>query len=65
METVPLDFLEENVMCVASKISGAAEALGVEAIELNSWILCFWYTVDEFGVFVADLADWMTSSSPP
>ena len=40
-ETVPLDFTEDDVMWVASKLSGAAGALGAEAMELCNWLLCF------------------------
>ena len=35
-ETVTLDFSEYNVTWVASKLSGAADALGAEAIELSN-----------------------------
>ena len=35
-DTVPLDFLDYDVSWVVSKISGAAGALGVEAIELRN-----------------------------
>ena len=40
-ETLLLDFTEDDVMWVASKISGAAGALGAEAMELRNWLLCF------------------------
>ena len=40
-ETVPLDFMEDDVMWVASKLSGAAGALGAEAMELRNWLLRF------------------------
>ena len=40
-ETVPLDFTEDDVTWVASKISGAAGALGAEAVELRNCLLCF------------------------
>ena len=33
-ETEPLEFTEDDLMWVASKLSGAAGALGAEAIEL-------------------------------
>ena len=33
-EMVPLDFTEDDVMWVASKLSGATGALGEEAIDL-------------------------------
>ena len=35
-KTVPLDFTEDDVTWVASKLSGAAGALGAEAIEIRS-----------------------------
>ena len=38
---VPLDFTEDEVTWVVSKISGAAGALGAEAIELRNWLLHF------------------------
>ena len=38
---VPLNFTEDDVMWVASKISGAAGALGAELIDLRNWLLCF------------------------
>ena len=65
LETVPLDFTEDNVMWVASKLSGAAGALGAEAMELRNWLLCFGCVSEEFRVVVASLADWMANSSPP
>ena len=44
-ETVPLDFMEDDVMWVVSNISGIAGALGEEAIEPINGILhfgCVW-----------------------
>ena len=38
-ETVPLDFLEDDVKWVAFKLSGAAGALWEEVIEMRNWIL--------------------------
>ena len=35
--TVPLDFTEDDVMWVASKLSGAAGALGAETMEMRNW----------------------------
>ena len=40
-KTVPLEFTEDDVMWVASKLSGAAGALGAEAMELHNWLLHF------------------------
>ena len=62
---VPLDFTEDDVTWVASKISGAAGALGAEAIELRNWLIRFWCALEELRVIVASLADWMADSSPP
>ena len=64
-ETVPIDFTEDDVTWVASKLSGAAGALGAEAIELRNWLLCFGCASEEFRVVVARLADWMANSSLP
>ena len=64
-KAVPLDFTEDDVTWVASKLSGAAGALGAEAIELRNWILCFGCASEELRVVVVRLADWMANSSPP
>ena len=56
-KTVPLDFTEDDVTWVASKLSGAAGALGAEAMELRNWLLCFGCASEEFRVVVASLAD--------
>ena len=63
-ETVPLDFMEDDVMWVASKLSGAAGALGAEAIELRNWLLRFGCASEELRVIVARLADWMENPPP-
>ena len=64
-ETVPLDFTEDDVTWVASKLSGAADVLGAEAIELHNWLLRFGCSSEELRVFVTRLADWMANSSSP
>ena len=61
---VPLDFMEDDVTWVASKLSGAASALGAEAIDLQNSLLRFGYASEELRVVVAWLADWMANSSP-
>ena len=64
-ETVPLDFTEDDVTWVASKLSGAGGALGVEAIKLRNWLLRFGCASEELRVVVASLAGWMANSSLP
>ena len=64
-ETVPLDFLENDVTWVASKLSGAAGALGSEAIELTNFLFRFGCMLEGFVVVFYDLSDWMYNSSPP
>ena len=64
-KTVTLDFTEDGVTWVASKISGTAGALGAEAIELRNWLLCFGCSSEELRVIVARLSNWMANSSPP
>ena len=64
-ETVPLDFTEDDVTWVASKLSGAAGALGSEAIEVRNWLLRLGCASEELRVVVTSLSDWMSNSSPP
>ena len=64
-ETVPLAFTEDDIMWVASKLSGAEGALGAEAVELQKWLLCFGCAPEELRFVVARLADWMANSFPP
>ena len=64
-EKVHLDFSEDDFTRVASKLSGSAEELGAEAIELRNWTLCFRCASEEYRVVTADLANWMANSSPP
>ena len=52
---IPLDFTEDDVTWVASKLSGSAGALGAEAMELRNWFLCFGCASEEFRVVVASL----------
>ena len=56
-ETVHLDFTEDNVMWVASKLSGTSGTLGVEAIELLNWLLCFGCASEELRVVISRLGD--------
>ena len=65
LETVPLDFTEDDVTWVTSKISGAAGALGEEVMELRNWLLRFRCASEELIVVVVRMADWMALSSPP
>ena len=62
---LPPDFTEDDVTWVASKLSGAAGALGAEAMELRNWLLRFGCASEELRVVVASLADWMANFSPP
>ena len=63
-ETVCIDFSDDNVMWVASKLSGAAGALGAEAIELVNWRLCFVCALEDLRVFILNLVDWMANPPP-
>ena len=64
-KTVPLDFTEDDITWVASKLSGAAGVLGAEAIELRNWLLHFGCASEELRVVVARLDDWMHNYPPP
>ena len=62
-ETVPLDFIHDDVMWVASKLFGAAGMLGAEAIELHNWLLHFGCSSEELRVIFARMAVWMVNPS--
>ena len=64
-KTVPLNYMEDDVTWVASKLSGVASAQGVEAMELQNWLLHFGCASDELIFVVARLFDWMANSPPP
>ena len=64
-KTVPLDFTEDSMTWVASKLSGAAGALGAEAIELHNLLLRFGCASEELRVAVARLDDWVATPPPP
>ena len=64
-KTVPLDFTEDDVTWVTSKLFGAAGVLGAEAIELRNWLLRFRCAYEELRVVVARLEDWMANPPPP
>ena len=63
-EMVPLNFTEDDVTWFASKLYGAAGALGAEAMDLRNWLLRFGCASEEFRFVVASLADWMANSPP-
>ena len=64
-ETAPLNFTEDDVTWVTSKLSVVAGALGVEAIEPRNWFLHFRCVSEELRVVVASLTDWMDNPPPP
>ena len=39
LETVPLNFSENDVMWVASKLAGDAGSLGEEEIDMINWLI--------------------------
>ena len=57
--------MEDDIMWIASKLSGAAGVLRAEAIELRNWLLRFGCASEELRFIVARLADWIANSSPP
>ena len=64
-KTLSLEFIEDDVTWVASKLSGAAGTLGAEAIELRNWLLRFGCASDDLRFVVSSLTDWMSNSCPP
>ena len=64
-KTVPLDFTEDDVTLVASKLSVDTGGLRAEAIELQNWIIFLGCVQYELRCVVADLSYWMANSPPP
>ena len=63
-ERFTLDFSEDDVMWVSSKLSVITGALVAEAINLRNWLLLFGCVSEELSVVVTDMSDWMANSSP-
>ena len=57
-ETLPLNFMEDDLTWAASKLSGAAGALGEEEIYIRNWLLHYECASEELRVVVARLAYW-------
>ena len=64
LETAPLDFLEEVITWVVSKISGALGALGAEALKLKDWLLRFECVSEELWFEVEGLEYFLEKSYP-
>ena len=58
-ETVPLEFSEDDIIWVASKLLGAAGALVVEVLKLKNCLLGFGCASQKLWVEVAGLAYWL------
>ena len=56
-KTVPLDFMEDDMTRVASKLSVAAVVPGAEAMELCNRFLCFRCASEELRVIIISLGD--------
>ena len=65
LETVHLDFSEDDAMWVVSKLAGASGALVAKAVTMRNWLLFLIYVSEEFIVVVVNLDDWVANSSPP
>ena len=65
LKTDSLDFLEDRVTWVTSKISCAIGALGAEAIDIRNCIIIFRCASEKFRVVLANLAHWMANYLPP
>ena len=63
--TVPLEFMEDSMMWVTSKVSRSIGVLQAEAIELRNWILCFRCPLKDLRVVVAILEDCIATHPHP
>ena len=59
-----LDFMEDDITWVASKLYGAVGVLVAESLELINWLLRFGCASEELRVVVVRLDYWMANSSP-
>ena len=59
---MPINFLEDGIMWVESRLSGTAGALGALALDIHNWLFRFSCALEELRVVVAELADWI---APP
>ena len=64
-QTVPLNFIEDDVMWVSSNLSGTSGTLGVETIELINWIIQFGCASEQLKVYVTKMADCTPPPPPP
>ena len=62
LETVHIEFLEDNVTWGTLKLSGAEGSMGAEAADINHCLLRFGCTSEDLHSIVADLSDWITKS---
>ena len=56
-ETVSLNFTEDDITWFASNLSGAADVLVVEVIELRNWLIRFGCVTEELRVVISILSD--------
>ena len=59
---VHVNFTEDVVTCIASKLSGKAGALGAEAVDMRNWIIRFGVCQSISGSL---LSSWLTGWLPP
>ena len=62
---VPLDFTEDDITWVVSKLSSVVGALGSEAFELRNWLIRFMCMLEEIKVIVTNMDDWISNYFPP
>ena len=62
---LPLDFTEDDVVWVTSKLFVTTGYLEVELIDLRNWLIFFGCASEELRVVVIRLDDWITNSFHP
>ena len=62
---MPLEFSEDNVTWITSKLTCPIGVLGVEVIKLRNWLLWFGCASEEFKVVAVDLDEFIVNSSLP
>ena len=63
-KTEPLDFMEDDVTWVASKLSGATGALGGEAIQMRNYLIRFGCALEYLRAVIVNMDDWIANCYP-
>ncbi len=64
LDVVPLNFSEEVVTWVVSKLTGSAGVAGSDVVQFRNWILCSGKSLEALQVEPVEWANWLANGSP-